>query len=318
MLPLAGCARGNVELLEAQLRNREAELRSVNGQLELKDQELARSQREIQLLQQQLANKSATPEAVARLARIEKIAINSQLTGALDQDGQPGDDVLNVVVSPLDSRGDVVKLDGDIEIEALDPALPEDERSLGKWNISLEQAESAWHNGFIGQGYQLTTPWQRIPQSQEIILLARYKTPDGREFSATKNIPVTPAPAGTPAPLPLPQAKQETRPLPEMTPKMSKIDQASFEEFVKEQEAALQKDSSPPAKPLPAPKPVITSSTAPLVELIEPIELTTTERKSIPLPEELPKPAASDKLKSIPLPEELSKPAEQERPPFVE
>lgn len=299
-LPLAGCARGNVELLEAQLRNRESELRSLHGQLDLKHRELARSHREIRLLQQQLADKPTTPETVARLAQIEKLAINSQLTGALDRDGRPGDDVLNVVVSPLDSRGDVVKLDGNIEIEALDPALPENERSLGKWSIGLDEAEAAWHDGFIGKGYQLTTPWQRSPQSTEILLLARYKTPDGREFSATKNIPVTPAPAGTPDPLPLPQAKHETLPAPGADSKSSGVELAGFEEFVKEREAALQKEPSSEAEPLsaPAPEPLITSSSAPLVELQAPVE--------------------TSKRKSIPLPEELSKPAEEETQPFVE
>jgi len=315
-LPLAGCARGNVELLEAQLRSRESELRSLHGRLELQEQELAQSEREIRLLQQQLADNSVTPEALTRVSRIEKIEINSPLTGALDQDGYPGDDVLNVVVSPLDGRGDVVRLDGEIEIEALDPSLPENERSLGRWQIGLDDAETAWHEGFIGQGYQLTTPWQRIPQSKEVILLARYKTPDGREFSATKNIKVNPAPAGTPALLPLPHAKNDTLPTPGLPSRTTDIEQVSFEEFVKEQEAALQQDASSKPKLLHAPDPVITSSSAPLVELQTPV--LTDQRKSIPLPEELSKPFQPDKRKSIPLPAELSQPAGAERPPFVD
>lgn len=299
-LPLIGCARGNVELLESRLRSRDSELRSLHGQLELKDQELARSQREIQLLQQQLADQSATPEAVARLARIEKIAINSQLTGALDQDGRPGDDLLNVVVSPLDASGDVVKLDGEIEIEALDAALPENKRSLGKWNIGLEDAENAWHDGFIGQGYQLTAPWQRVPQSKEIVLLARYKTPDGREFSTTRNIRVNPAQGDEPDLLPLPQAKQDRVPPPEVSSSSPEIEQVSFEEFVKEREASMQKGSASKEEDTAEQDdaPVITPSSAPLVELKPPIE--TAERPVIPLPEV------------------LAKPEERDMPPFVE
>lgn len=294
LLPVIGCARGNVELLEAQLRNREAELRSLSGQLELREQELARSEREIRLLQQQLADKPVAPEAIAKLAQIEKIEINSSLTGALDQDDYPGDDVLNVVVSPLDGLGDVVRLDGDIAIEALDPSLPENERSLGRWQIGLADAESSWHDGFIGQGYQLTTPWQRLPRSKELILLARYKTPDGREFSATRNISVNPVPDGTPGLLPLPQAKTETPPLPDIRPQPSAVERVSFEEFVKAREASQETAATPKANGIP----VITPSSAPLVELKEPIA--TAEQPDIPLPEVFPEPE------------------ERERPPFVE
>jgi len=211
-LPLLGCASGDVDLLESRLRSKDAELRALNNQLESTERRLATTEREITSLQRQLTGSS--PEAISQLARIESIQINKRLTGALNEDSRPGDDLLNVVISPLDATGEVVKLEGRIEVEAIDPSLPEANRKLGEWTIPLEQSAENWHDGFLGKGYQITAPWQQTPQSKQVVLLARYTTPDGRSFSATQEINITPpgGPGKSLEPLPLPAANR-ARPL---------------------------------------------------------------------------------------------------------
>lgn len=281
-LPLLGCASGDVDQLEANLRSKDAELRALNNQLQSSERRLATTEREITHLQRQLAGSS--PEVTSRLARIESIEINKRLTGALNEDGKPGDDVLNVVIAPLDSMGEVVKLEGRIEVEAIDPSLPEANRRLGEWTIPLEQSADKWHDGFLGQGYQLTAPWQRTPQSKQVVLLARYTTPDGRSFSATQEINIIP-PTGlsqSPDLLPLPAAKQET-------PSQSAVIQpASFEQDTRE------------AQPFPITAPEITPM---------PISASQEEPKPLPI-QTSSRPISLEKL--------LRARDELETPPFVE
>lgn len=283
-LPLIGCASGNVDLLEARLRTKDSELRALNNRLETTERQLASSRREMSKLQQQLANSSTTPEEVSRLAQIEGIVINPRLTGALNEDGKPGDDVLNVLISPVDSAGEVVKLNGRVEVEAIDPSLPEDSRKLGAWTIALEDSADQWHDGFLGQGFQLTTPWQRAPQSEEIVLMARYTTPDGRQFSTTQGIAVTPSKNGKQPPglLPLPAANNE----PEKS--AATIRPIEFQQTA---------DASKPF-PMNAPK-------------ITPAPRTESFNEPKPLPED-------SSSQPIPLNELLDPPTERDTPPFVE
>lgn len=283
-LPILGCVSGDVDLLEARLRSKDAELRTLNDRLESTERQLASSRREMTQLQKQLADTSSTPEEISQLAKIEGIEINPRLSGGLNEDGRPGDDILNVVITPVDAFGEVVKLNGRVEVEALDPSLPENDRKLGAWTIALEDSARQWHDGFLGQGFQLTTPWQRPPQSEEIVLLARYTTPDGRNFSTTQEIAVTPPGNSGKSPdlLPLPAARQnETR-------FDSAIRPAGFEQM------------SETSKPFPMKAPKITP--APRFETINEPNLLPEETTSQP----------------IPLNDLLQPPTPRETPPFAE
>lgn len=282
-LPLLGCASGDVDLLEARLRSKDAELRALNNQLESSERRLSTTEREITQLQRQLAG--SNPEVTSRFTHIESIEINKRLTGALNEDGKPGDDVLNVVIAPMDAMGEVVKLEGRIEVEAIDPSLPEAKRKLGEWTIPLEQSADKWHDGFLGQGYQLTAPWQRTPQSQEIVLLARYTTPDGRSFSTTQDINIIPPSDSDQSPelLPLPAAQRKPADEPMV------IQPASFEQ-----------EKTAEAKPFPMTAPEITP---------KPISASREEPKPLPI---------QTGSRPISLEELLKTRNERETPPFVE
>lgn len=213
-----GCAaRGDLELLETQLRNRENELRTAREELGAAREELLASQREIRLLQQNLADREApalVPETARQLARITGIRFDETLTGALDRDNVAGDDFLNVVVAPHDAFDAVVRQEGTLEIELVDLALPEDRRVVASRTIDAADSSPLWHDGFLGRGFQIELPWDVPPQSTALALHARFTTPDGRTFDATQTVPVN---VGEPAPLPATAAVPASE-LPEIRP----------------------------------------------------------------------------------------------------
>src|SRR5437660_4351280 len=97
---LSGGCHSNTsrDLLEAELRTREDDLR------EAKD-ELYRSQCENQALMREVAavrqGGKLTPEQAARTYRLKQIALGRG-TGGLDNDDCPGDEALQIIVEPKD------------------------------------------------------------------------------------------------------------------------------------------------------------------------------------------------------------------------
>jgi hypothetical protein len=203
ILCAAGCAtRGNVDLLESQLRRQEDSIYALERQLESAESELASARHETVALQQQMASEgrlAQLPEDSRALHRATGMRFEKLLTGGLDRDGKPGHDLLAVALAPHDGQDEVVELQGAIQIEVLDLNRPEGDRRLGLWSFDLEQTPAHWRNGFLGSGYVFRLPWQRVPASRELLLHARMKTVDGREFSASHTVQIEPP--GTAAPV---------------------------------------------------------------------------------------------------------------------
>lgn len=200
ILCAAGCAtRGNVDLLEAQLRRQEDTIYSLNSQLQSAEGDLEAARRETIALQQQMAGEghlAALPEHSRVLHRATGLRFEKLLTGGLDRDAHPGHDLLAVALAPHDHGGELVHLPGAIQIEALDLTRPESERQLGLWTFDFDQAARQWHKGFLGSGYVFRLPWQKLPDKKSVVLHARLKTTDGREFTASHTIEIEP-PAGS-------------------------------------------------------------------------------------------------------------------------
>jgi hypothetical protein len=198
MLGLAGClaGRGQVDLLQARLREQEQQLADLQSQLQDKDKALAQSRRAEDELRRQIAlstPQGLLPEQSDLLVRVAGIRINSMLTAGIDRDQTPGDDALFVQFAPYDADGELVKLPGEIEISVLDPALPDQERTIARWTIPAEKCREHWTRGLFGAGYQFTLPWNdQPPRNGELVLHVRLKPVDGREFSATHVLRITP------------------------------------------------------------------------------------------------------------------------------
>lgn len=191
----AGCVtRGNVELLEAQLRQQEALLQSYQQDFRKLGDQLTVTRRENDILRKSLASNDrlAPEETTQKLAAVEGIRFHTMLTSGQDQDDLPGDERLHVVLYPHDADGEIVKISGDLELVAIDPSLPEAHRSLGKWTVPAENAREFWHAGFLASGYQFDVPWDRAPQGESVVLHAQLTTVDGRSFKTTHTIVVRP------------------------------------------------------------------------------------------------------------------------------
>jgi hypothetical protein len=191
---MSGClgARGDIETVEAQLRQQQDRADQYARQLSQVQDELGLARKEADLLRRQMTEtggQALPAEFTDSLFQVQALQINGLMSGGRDRDGQPGDDVLVAVLTPVDEHGDLVKLPGTIELEALDLTRPEGERQLGKWTFDAAQSRELWKSGLFSAGYQVEVPWQQ-PPAEELMLHARLTTADGRHFDATHAVKV--------------------------------------------------------------------------------------------------------------------------------
>jgi hypothetical protein len=208
---LSGCERGNVELIEARLRTREDALHTLNTELAHTQQYLARSERERDLLQQQLASSGGNrlhAEVSRSLARIEGLNIDSRLTGMLNSQDGPTSRELNLLFSPVDGNADPVKLEGRTIIELYDFSAPATQHKRHAWEFTPQETAAMWHSGFIGEGFQFTLPVPAETENESLLINVSFETPDGRRFRATHELAASakssPTELGTNEPPPLP------------------------------------------------------------------------------------------------------------------
>jgi outer membrane murein-binding lipoprotein Lpp len=225
----AGCAStGQIEVLESRLRRQEDATNQLQAQLAESQNQLQASKREAVDLRTQLANgkKIGQAEQVTALGTVEGISLNKYLTGGLDRDGVPGDEMLSAVVVPADADGNLVKAPGSVMLTVLDLSKPEGQQQVGSWEYGPKDSEGLWHSGFLGSGYVVRVPWQKAPESPTLLVHARLKTIDGRQFDTSQSIRINPPtataqaaaqpaaapnqPAQQPAPAPAPPAPPAT------------------------------------------------------------------------------------------------------------
>lgn len=195
-LLIGGCAsRGNIEVLESALRQREDQLSDLTQQLKQTAQERDIALNEANQLRQQLAQRgeqAPSPEHLANEFKAVGVRFNTYLTSGIDRDDQPGDEQLSILLYPHDEDGGLVKLNGSLELRAVDLTAPKDQQEVGVWRYSLEETKEAWHSGFLAAGFLLEEEWQKPIQGSEITLHARFKTADGRQFDAVQPLHINP------------------------------------------------------------------------------------------------------------------------------
>jgi len=195
-LAVCGCqVQGKLDLLESQLRRQEGRQADLESKLAAARIDLAVSRKEADALQAQLAGrgeKTILPEQADVLYRATGIQFNKLMTGGLDRDNRPGDELLTAVLVPHDADGELVKLPGTIQLEVFDLTKSGDRQRIGRWEFSVEKSRDLWHRGWIRSGYLFKLPWQEIPESSELLLHARLTTVDGRQFDTSQTIRITP------------------------------------------------------------------------------------------------------------------------------
>jgi hypothetical protein len=195
LVPAAGCSSFGKQprnLVEIQLR----EQRIENGELR---RELQSAQTALAETQHKLSMRRRTPDGTevtltsgvsGALGAVERLELNSLLSGGLDRDGIPGDELLSVLATTVSKSGSAVQTHGTLTVAAFDYSLSAENQKVGHWEWNVNETAALWSNGVVGTGYRLTKEWEQIPRSGEIVLHARFVGVDGQQFDATRTVTI--------------------------------------------------------------------------------------------------------------------------------
>jgi hypothetical protein len=205
-----GCAlRGDVDMLESELRRQEMVQQELTEQLNSAREELRVARADADNLRSRLTGRgqvALASEQAEVLYKAAALKFNALLTGGFNRDGEPGDEGISVLLLPVDAAGDLVKLVGAMELELFDLSRDPDQQRLGRWQFSADEVRDHWHKGFLSAGYLFRLDWQQAPRSPELTLHARLIAPDGRRFDTTTQMKVNP-PGASGSPSPVAQAR---------------------------------------------------------------------------------------------------------------
>ena len=189
-----GCAVTSArhEVLEAAIRDRESEIAHLNESLEQTRAQLSTSRREADVLHRQLSKSNPDgplPEQVRQLAEIDKIHINTLLSGGLDTNQSSADDTLHLVLEPLDAEDDLIKVPGEFHIQ-----LRNENQLLDEWKIAAVDSMNHWKSAGLTHGFVLSLPLPpRLPSDRPHVHV-RMTTADGRTFKSDAEVRVTTTP----------------------------------------------------------------------------------------------------------------------------
>ncbi len=182
----AACCR-SCDKVEAELRARERQLREVK-------EELDRTRAYNNGLQAELSTVTGGPppaygEPPVTAYPIRSLVLGRQ-TGGRDDASGTGDQLLQVVVQPMDAENQAVKIPGSLLITAVEITPEGAKRPLSQWEIPGEQLRHSWQDGLLTRGYVLVLPWKTPPTTEKLRVIAQFKVPDGRVFEADKDITI--------------------------------------------------------------------------------------------------------------------------------
>jgi hypothetical protein len=184
LLAAAGCRHANQELLESELRTKEIQYRELLDEHEKTEHHNQALEREIEAIRK---GSRLSSEQAAQTYNLKRIVLG-RLTGGQDTDKKTGDDALLLAVEPRDGFDHVIKAPGHLTVWVLEITTQGVKRPLTTWEISPDQLARSWKSGLLSSGYVLTLPWKSYPTSENLRVVARLVTPDGRPFEADKDI----------------------------------------------------------------------------------------------------------------------------------
>jgi hypothetical protein len=196
-LGIGASARTDQSRLEAQLRTRESSITKLENQVTVLRDELQASLLEVAALRKSFATNDGADrvilsEEAQSTFRIKTVEISSFLSGGLDRDATPGDEILSVLLTPRDSSGEVLRADGSIEMTVYDLSRPSQQQLIGSWTFDTATTREQWHSGVIGKGFHVNVEWKTPPLGEEVFVHCRFTTTDDRAFDTNSTISVTP------------------------------------------------------------------------------------------------------------------------------
>jgi hypothetical protein len=192
----AGCRSNKSNLVEAELRTREREVRELRAELE-------RAETFNNALQYDLTSRPigcapvVAPQAggaavdgpQAVMSGMIKSITLGRGTGGVDDDGVPGDEALQVVIVPQDTDGSAVKVPGNTVVMAYEVTPEGLKVPLNRWDVPATQLQRHWRSGLFTTGYFLTLPWKHWPSSEKMKVVVQFATlPNNRPFEAEKEV----------------------------------------------------------------------------------------------------------------------------------
>ena len=181
-----GCRRA--DLVEAELRTRERELRESRADLNQSEAYNQALQSELRDVRSSSSSK-LTSERASQIYTIREVVLGRQ-TGGYDDDNIPGDEALQVVLEPRDPDGQAIKAPGHLRVTALQISPEGLKTPLSTWEIPPQELRRTWRNGFLSTGYYVVLPWQNWPTTPRVRVIAHFTLADGRIFEADKDVTI--------------------------------------------------------------------------------------------------------------------------------
>lgn len=152
-----------------QSNEKERTISELREKLTERDTQIVTQKSTIDTLNQQLAvARSISEDDLKRIFYPERIEID-RLTGGFDKDGKPGDDGVVVYFRPIDRKGDVIKVAGDVKIQLYDLAAPESENLIGEYVIPVDKLIDLWYGKLMTNHFSVNCPWaKRAPAHPEV------------------------------------------------------------------------------------------------------------------------------------------------------
>jgi len=194
-LPATGCRTNNSkDRLETSLRQREKEIALMREDIDrIAGYNLA-LQTEIRSMRGQPGPSSCDP--FTPLYPVRSIVVGRTST-AMDEDGKPGDDAVQVVLETRDGDGKLFRAPGRVQMQMLEVSPEGLKNPIGVYQFSAEEMRPLWKQGLLTSGYVFTLPWQTPPRQDKVRVVASFTMEDGRQFEAEREIKVKPPSASS-------------------------------------------------------------------------------------------------------------------------
>ncbi|HEY1379284.1 MAG TPA: hypothetical protein VGF55_20950 [Gemmataceae bacterium] len=186
LLAAAGCRNCRSELVEAELRTRERELRELRGEL-LRSESMNEALENT--LKAQQCNQPVLRPGPSALALVKDVQLGRG-TGGIDEDRIPGDEGIQVVLVPRDIDGSPIKAPGTLKVTALGITPEGLKTPLSTWDVSALQLRRSWRSGLISTGYFVALPWQRLPTTERLRIVATFMPLEGGVFEAERDVTI--------------------------------------------------------------------------------------------------------------------------------
>jgi hypothetical protein len=128
------------------------------------------------------------PERLNPDLTIDRIVLNEAMSGGLNLDGKPGDELLGVAIEQRDAKDARMIAPGDVSIVVVDPALDGKASKIARWDFDSEEVARHVRRNREGAALQFELPWPKLPAHSDLRLFVRFTTYDGRKLEA--NLPI--------------------------------------------------------------------------------------------------------------------------------